>query len=103
MKFEIEPEDINAIAQRVSEVIKPLLSRIEGPGEKDVIFDVKGFAEYLHVDASWIYKQVCLKAIPYFKRGKYLKFRKKDIDRWIEEGTVRPVPTLRGVRCGIKT
>jgi excisionase family DNA binding protein len=98
MKLEIEVEDIDAIAEKVSEKLKPLLSRIEGHGEKDVIFDVKGLAEYLHVDASWIYKQVSLKTIPFSKKGKYLRFRKKDIDKWMEEGMVRPVPRLELVK-----
>jgi excisionase family DNA binding protein len=102
MKFEIEPQDIDAIAEKLSEKLKPLLSRIEGHSEEDTIFDVEGLAKYLGVDTSWVYKQVSLKTIPYFKKGKYLKFRKKDIDRWIEEGTVRPVPTMRAVKCGIK-
>jgi excisionase family DNA binding protein len=95
VKFEIEPQDIQAIAQKVSELLKPLLSRIEGRDDKDPIFDVKGLAEYLHVDLSWVYKQVSLKTIPFFKTGKYTRFRKKDIDRWIENQTARPIPTMR--------
>ncbi|MGA2466208.1 MAG: helix-turn-helix domain-containing protein [Thermodesulfobacteriota bacterium] len=99
----MEPQDIEAIAEKVSEkVLKPLLSRIEGRGEKDVIFDVKGAAEYLHVAASWIYKQASLKTIPFSKVGKYLKFRKKDLDKLIDDGMVKPVPTLRAVKCANK-
>jgi len=98
MKLEIEAEDIDAIAEKVSEKLKPLLSHIEGHGDEDTIFDVEGGAEYLHVDPSWVYKQVSLKAIPFFKTGKYIKFRKKLIDKWIENGTVRPVPGLKLVK-----
>jgi excisionase family DNA binding protein len=98
VKFEIEPQDIEAIAHRVSELLKPLVSCIEKPDDKDTIFDVKGLAEYLHVDLSWVYKQVSLKAVPFFKTGRYTRFKKKDIDRWIESQTLRPIPTLRIVK-----
>ena len=104
MKFEIEPEDIEAIAQRVSELLKPLLSHLEKRDEKDIIFDVKGLAEYLHLPSSWVYKQVSLKTIPFFKTGRYTRFKKVHIDRWIESQTSRPIPTIRlvktrGVTC----
>ena len=98
MKFEIEPQDIEAIAQRLSDILRPMLARIErsdSTNGSDAIFDVKGLAEYLHVTSSWIYKQASLKAIPYFKTGKYPRFRKKEIDRWIESQTARPVPALK--------
>ena len=103
MKFEIESQDVDAIAEKVSEkLLKPLLSAIEGHGEGDTILDVEGLAKYLGVDISWVYKQVSLKTIPFFKVGKYTRFRKKKIDKWTEDGMVRPVPTLRPVKCGIK-
>ena len=95
MKFEIEPKDIEAIAQRVSEIIKSMLTHHAGSNEKDTIFDVKELAEYLHVNPSWVYKQVSLKAIPYFKAGKFPRFKKRDIDKWTENKAVRPIPSLK--------
>ena len=95
MRSELEQQDIDAIAQRVSESLRPMLLSIERREDKDAIFDVKGLAKYLCVDPSCIYKQVSYKAIPHFKTGKYSRFRKKDIDRWIENGVVRPIPSLK--------
>ena len=98
MKFEIEPQDVEAIAQRVSDILRPMIARVEkadATGAGDAILDVEGLAAYLHVNPSWIYKQVSLKAIPYFKTGKYPRFRKKEIDRWIESQTARPVPAMK--------
>ena len=95
MKIEIEPDDREAIAQRVSEILMPVLARIErnnGDNAGDAILDVKGLAEYLHVTTGWVYKQISLKTIPCFKTGKYPKFRKREVDKWIESQTVRPVP-----------
>jgi len=98
VKFEIEPKDIEAIAQRVSEIIKSMLTHHAGSNEKDTIFDVKELAEYLHVNPSWVYKQVSLKAIPYFKAGKFSRFKKREIDKWTESKVVRPIPTLELVK-----
>jgi len=97
MKFEIEPEDIEAIARRVVEIVKPLVLH-QKQDEKDVIFDVKGLSEYLRVNPSWVYKAVSLKTVPYFKAGKFPRFRKRDIDRWAENRAVRPIPTLKMVK-----
>jgi excisionase family DNA binding protein len=95
MKFEIEPQDIEAIAQKVSEIIKPLLFSNKEHNDKDVIFDVKGLADYLQVDLSWVYKQVSLKTIPYFKAGRYTRFRKREIDKWIDQQKIPSIPPLK--------
>lgn len=95
MKFEIEPQDIEAIAQRVSEIIKPMLIHDAGSNEKGSIFDVKELAEYLHVDTSWVYKQVSLRAIPFSKVGRYTRFRKREIERWMESQARKPIATLK--------
>lgn len=98
MKIGLESQDIEAIAQRVLELLKPVMFRNRERSNDDRIFDVKELAEYLHVDPSWIYKQISLKAIPFFKTGKYSRFRKRDIDKWIESQTARPITTLKLVK-----
>jgi len=96
MKSELEERDIEAIAAKLEERLKPLL--LSGKGkyrEEDVIVDVPGLAEYLKVDPSWVYKQVSLKTIPHFKNGKYTRFRKSAIDKWIDGQTINPIPKFR--------
>lgn len=97
MKIELEPQDIEAIVDKVIERLKPLLSG-NGKQDADVIFTPDTLAEYLQVDTSWVYKQVSLKTIPYFKSGKYTRFKKSVIDKWIEAQTVRPILTLKLVK-----
>ena len=92
MKTELEQNDIELIAQQLADKLKPLLCKSPKQTE-DTIFDVKQLAQYLKVDASWIYNQVHLKTIPYFKVGKYTRFKKSVIDRWIEQATVKPIPS----------
>ena len=98
MKTELEPHDIEAIAQRVVTLLRPMLWGNGEGREKDTIFDVSGLAEYLRVAPSWVSRQVSLRAIPYFKAGKYPRFRKKDIDRWTENQTSGPIPALKQVK-----
>ena len=93
MKSELERGDIEVIVKEVVELMKPLLARIAKQEPDITVFDVKGLAEYLKVNESWVYNQVHLKTIPYFKCGKYTRFRKAAIDRWIEKESVRPLPT----------
>lgn len=95
MKAEFEDSDIEAIAQRVSELLKPMASSSSKGEEKDIIFNVTGLAEYLNVDKSWIYKQVSLRTVPFFKAGKYTRFRKSIIDKWIDKNMQNPLSTLR--------
>ena len=90
-------EFVNEIADKVIERLKPLLSGA-GKAEDDVIFTPETLAKYLQVDTSWVYKQVSLKTIPYFKSGKYTRFKKSAIDKWIETQTVRPILPLRLVK-----
>ncbi|MGA2463708.1 MAG: helix-turn-helix domain-containing protein [Thermodesulfobacteriota bacterium] len=104
MKFEIESADIDRIAQRVAEIIKPMLTHTQRQDEKDTIFDVKGLAEYFRVKESWVYQRVHTNSIPYFKVGKYPRFRKRKIDEWTESKGVRPIPGLTVVkRRGVST
>jgi excisionase family DNA binding protein len=91
MKMQLEQTDIEAIAIRVKEMLGPEMSAIGKRAEQhDDIFDVSSLAKHLGVNPSWVYKQVSMKTIPYFKIGKYTRFRKKDIDKWIEGQMLRP-------------
>ncbi len=94
MKLQFDTEDIQAIAKAVAEEIKPLL--LKRPShESDVILTPEQLAKYLQVDVGWVYKAVNSKAIPFIKAGKYLRFKKSAIDRWIEEQTTKPVTDIK--------
>jgi excisionase family DNA binding protein len=79
MKTVLENQDIELIAQRVVEIIRPFL-----PKEKtdDVIFSVEELAAYLRVSPKWVYDHK--HELPHFKPGGLLRFRKKDIDKGID-------------------
>lgn len=84
MKSELEQQDIQAIAEKVVELLKPYLSQ-KADRQEDTILDVPGLCKYLHVTPKWIHERTHLKEIPYIKlSNKQLRFRKKKIDKWLE-------------------
>jgi len=83
MKIELEVSDIERIAEKVAEQLKPLFSNSHNPKD-DELMDVKGLAEYLKVKESWVYEKIHTKQIPFQKAGRFPRFRKKQIDKWLE-------------------
>ena len=83
MKTTLEKEDIEAIAREVLTMVKPLLE--SNRGVEDSIFDVKGLAEYLKVEVPWVYQKIHGSELPYYKVGKYPRFRKSKIDEWLQK------------------
>lgn len=81
MKTIMDQEDVELIAQRVVEMIKPLLSTREENSE--IIFSVEELAEYLRVSVKWVYDHVY--ELPHFKLGGLLRFRKQEIDSTIDK------------------
>jgi excisionase family DNA binding protein len=95
MKSEFELKDIEAIASKIVEALKPIIAANGRCEVEDIIFTPETLAEYLRVDMSWVYKQVSMKTIPYFKSGKYTRFKKSAIESWIQKQTIRPIPHPR--------
>ena len=93
MKAEVNidtQELVREIAQEVVRAIRPLLS---GRAEDDSILDLDGLAKYLSVTRNWIYQQTHINAIPHHKLGSQLRFRKRDIDKWLDAQKVPSTST----------
>lgn len=85
MKIDFEENDLNLIAEKVTQALKPFLSTKSDRMTDDLIFDVPGLCKYLSVTSKWIHERTHLKEIPFYKlSNKQLRFRKRDIDRWLE-------------------
>lgn len=102
MRTELEQEDIQAIAQAVIDQLKPIISCNGNYKEEDVIFDVQRLAKYLNVSHKWIYERTQFKEIPYQKVKGLLRFRKKDIDRWLNSYNVPVINTTEKILKNIK-
>jgi predicted DNA-binding transcriptional regulator AlpA len=89
MKIELENQDLDAIAQRIIEFIKPFLAQDNKHLPDNEVIDITGLSEYLQVNKKWIYEQTSLKRIPHFKlSNKQLRFRKREIDTWLATFTI---------------
>ncbi len=104
MNVKFEQDDIEAIAETVTvEVLKalnPLLPK--GKADTDPLMDIGECSKYLGVKEQWLYKRVSFKEIPYIKAGRFLKFRRSAIDRWLEENQVPQVNLLSAKLKAVK-
>jgi len=83
MKFEI---DTNVLIDRiVSGVVEQIntLSKHSSNANSNELMNVEEVAEYLKVKKSSIYDRANSRTIPFLKNGKFLRFKKKDIDLWL--------------------
>ncbi len=101
MKLEltITEENIHQIADAIIERLLPALARRTGAGQPDdALMDVQELAQYMKVDESWIYARTGQQRIPYIKKGKYLLFRRSEIDKWLQQDAVKPLAPFTGIR-----
>src|SRR5208337_2265060 len=86
--MKIELEDLQPFKEILREAVREeMKSYLSSRGQdEDIILDVPGLCEYLKVTSKWVYEQTHLKTIPHIKlSGKVLRFKKRDIDKWIEK------------------
>lgn len=100
MKFEFDDQDVKTIARQVAEHLRnELTGNVSSSSD---IMDVTGLAEMLKVSKDWVYKQVQYKSIPYFKAGKFPRFKRKEIEDWIAAqslpSTKETYPRLKSVK-----
>ena len=81
MLIELEDRDIEKIADRILQELKSLLNKTRK--DDDVIFDVDGLSRYLKVSKTWIYERTHLNEIPHYKLGRFPRFRRSEIDKWL--------------------
>ncbi len=85
MKIEIDDSKlINDIVEKVVERLKPLLNNSHDSKHNELM-TVEELASYLGVKKQWVYEKTHLNIIPYYKVGKYPRYRKSKIDEWLLE------------------
>ncbi len=93
MKIEIDNTKlIDDIVEKVVEELKPLLS--DNIATEDTLFSVETLAKYLQVSKQWVYDRVRFNEIPYMKMGKFPRFRKSEIDKWLDKMKTPAIPPL---------
>jgi len=87
MRATFEPEDLAAIAQKVAEILAPMIKPTKAQGGEDLLTP-EDLAALLQVDLSWIYKQTQMKTLPHKKLGKYIRFSRSEVMKHLEKSTV---------------
>ena len=88
---------VKEIAQEVAKRVKPI---VVANNSEDVLFAVEELSKYLKVSDQWVYERVQLKELPHIKMGKFLRFRKLEIDSWLDS---KKVPAMNPLSKPIKT
>ena len=87
---------VNRIVKKLLKKLPPILATGQA-GKEAPIMNVDDLAEYLKVPVAWIYKRTGGKEIPHIKlANRQLRFRKKDIDEWLESLKMPSVNDYRG-------
>jgi predicted DNA-binding transcriptional regulator AlpA len=91
MHFDLEPQDIEAIAERVIEKLIPRILEIQSP---DPLLDIIGVAKLLGKSKGQIYQWVNLAShglsdFPFEKAGRSLRFSEKAIRGWTKKKSLR--------------
>jgi excisionase family DNA binding protein len=92
MKSTLENEDRTEIAKEVYKLLVPLFKKTEQGSGNDTIFNLKELSEYIKLPETWIYRKTSERTIPFIKAGRYVLFKKYEIDKWLEEKSVNPLP-----------
>ncbi len=74
---------INDIVEKVVESLTPLLKQ-NSKSSNNELMTVSEVANYLKVKTSWVYEKIHTREIPFKKIGKFPRFRKRDIDIWLD-------------------
>jgi excisionase family DNA binding protein len=96
MKAEIELDAealIQGIVAGLSDALRSLATSSRGTLEHDPLIDANALAKHLCVTKHWIYQRVHSNTIPFFKVGKYTRFRVTDVEDWLAD-------KARGPRTG---
>jgi excisionase family DNA binding protein len=93
VRAELEPGDIEAIAQKVVELLRPLLSS-NCKNEDDELLDIDQASKLLGTSKEQIYQWVSnarygLKPFPFLKSGKRLRFSKGELIQWMQNNKGR--------------
>lgn len=74
-------EEIRQLAKELAKIILP---EIKKAVNDDEILTFEQACQFLKCNKSWLYGKVRLKEIPHTKTGRYLKFSKKELIKWLE-------------------
>ncbi len=82
------------IVERLMESLKPVVMSSRKAND-DKLLTVETLAKHLQVSKQWVYERIHLNEIPYIKMKKFPRFRKSEIDKWLDKmktPAIQPLP-----------
>jgi excisionase family DNA binding protein len=77
--------------QRILERLDEIEAAVHNSASKP--FSLSEAAAYLNISRSYLYKLTASANIPHFKpQGKLIYFDKQDLDAWLRQNRVQPIP-----------
>jgi excisionase family DNA binding protein len=94
MKAELTlpPELAKEIAREVIELLKPVLSGNGKQAGNDELFNIQDVCNYFKVSKQWVYERTHLNEIPFYKIDGHLRFKKIELNKWLQKYHVSAVP-----------
>lgn len=98
MKINIDLLETGGLEQRIAErVVAAIRNHLPDAGpDGDHLFTRETLASYLGVSKEWVQDRRRYHQIPFIKVGKFVKYRKRDIDRWLDGKTIPEVNPYSG-------
>jgi excisionase family DNA binding protein len=90
--FLLTEEELESYSQKMYNLCK---SREEKLSTENDIIDVKSAAEILGLSTATVYGKTHRNEIPFFKRGKKLRFSRSALIEWLKAGENPAIPSRR--------
>lgn len=84
--FENMPKILKRIEARLDKIEELLLDRIQREFPEIEFVGSQEACEILKISLPTLYSKVCLREIPFYKKGNRLHFSKAELIDWIQEG-----------------
>ena len=79
------------------------IQRRSGPPTENEFFNISKLSLYLNIKESTLYTKVQIGELPHYRIGRLIRFKKADIDRWLEEQRIDPVDPRTKARLLLKS
>ncbi|MCY1662645.1 helix-turn-helix domain-containing protein [Chryseobacterium sp. SL1] len=85
------PSILKRIEDRLHKIEEILLYRFPNEYPELDFIGAKEASEILKISLPTLYSKVCLREIPFFKKGNRLHFSKKELIQWIKDGKKKSI------------
>lgn len=81
-------EELEALAEKIAHRLFVKLNTLLN-NKEDEILSFDEACRFLKCNKGWLYEKVRFNKIPYVKTGRYLKFKKSELLKWIERNSTK--------------